>query len=226
MDENEYFRFDTKNVLIPFGFVILMWLVYWLEIQFHFRWTRLGIYPLEWHGLKGILFGPFIHGNLEHLWSNTLPSLILLSALVYFYRPISIRILFWGLLLTGVLTWCIGRPSYHIGASGVIYMLTSFLFFKGVWLRHYKLMALSFVVVFLYGSMVWYVLPVKDGISWEGHLSGAVVGLLLSVVTTHAIPSAKRFHWQEDSYNAQDDPFMRQFDEDGNFFELSKEEEE
>lgn len=86
------------------------------------------------------------------------------------------------------------------------------------------MLALSFVVAFFYGSMVWYVLPLKTGISWEGHLSGGVVGLLLAIITKNKLPEKKKYQWETADFNAGDDPFMRQFDEDGNFFELEEEE--
>ena len=84
--------------------------------------------------------------------------------------------------MSGFLTWSIGRPAYHIGASGLIYVLVSFLFFKGVFAKHYRLIALSLLVVFLYGSMIWYALPIEKGISWEGHLSGLITGILFAFI--------------------------------------------
>jgi membrane associated rhomboid family serine protease len=106
---------------------------------------------------------------------------VLLSSLFYFYRQVALKILLFGALLSGFLTWLIARESYHIGASGVVYVLFSFVFFSGIIRKHYRLVALSFIIVFLYGGMIWYVLPIKQGISWEGHLSGLLVGLFFSI---------------------------------------------
>ncbi|MEP0480807.1 MAG: rhomboid family intramembrane serine protease, partial [Nonlabens sp.] len=191
----------------------------------HLRFNRHGILPQKISGLQGVVFGPFIHSGLKHLWSNSLPSLILLTALSFFYRRISLFVLITGLLLTGGLTWLIGRPSYHIGASGVVYMLTAFLFFKGLFTGHYKLLSLSFLVAFFYGSMVWYVFPIEEGISWEGHLSGAISGIVLAIFTKNKLPQKKKYLWELEHYNEDEDLFMRHFDENGNFIEFSDEEE-
>lgn len=225
MEDSDYFKFDIVTVFPALLFVLIMWTVYWLEIKFNFRFNRYGIQPQEVSGLQGILFGPFIHSGLKHLWSNSLPSLVLITALFFFYRRISLFVLIIGLLLTGILTWLIGRPSYHIGASGVVYMLTAFLFFKGLFTGHYKLLALSFLVAFFYGSMVWYVLPIEQGISWEGHMSGAISGIVLAIFTKNKLPQKKKYLWELEHYNEDEDPFMRHFDENGNFIEISQEEE-
>lgn len=224
MKDSQYFKFDIYTVLPALVFIILIWLVYTIEVKYHFNFTNLGIRPGKWSGLKGVIFSPFIHADLGHLWSNTLPSLVLVTALSYFYRSISIKVLCLGLIFSGLMTWIIGRPSYHIGASGLIYLLASFLFFKGVFTKHYRMLALSFVVTFFYGSMVWYVLPLKTGISWEGHLSGGVVGIILAIVTKNKLPEKMKYQWENPDFNIDDDPFMRQFDENGNFIELDEEE--
>ncbi len=169
------------------------------------------------------MFSPFIHGGISHLYHNSIPLFILSAALFYFYRPIAFKVLGYGILLSGFLTWCIGRPSYHIGASGLIYVLASFIFFKGVFAKHYRLVALSMLVVFLYGSMVWDVLPLKEGVSWEGHLSGLITGLLFALIFRKQIAQPKRYVWEQPNYNEEEDEFLKHFDENGNFIE-SKEE--
>ena len=159
------------------------------------------------------------------MWHNTVPVFVLSAALFYFYKNISSRVLLWILVLSGLGTWIIGRTSFHIGMSGVIYGLASFLFFKGIRARHFRLIALSLLVVFLYGSLIWGTLPMDQKISWEGHLSGFIAGLVLGVFSfRESVPSKPTFIWESDGYNEEEDPFMRQFDENGNFFELPKEE--
>lgn len=224
MKDSQYFKFDIYTVLPAIVFTILIWLIYTIEVKYNFNFTDLGIRPGKWSGLRGVLFSPFIHADLGHLWSNTIPSLVLITGLSYFYRNISMKVLLVGLIFSGCMTWVIGRPSYHIGASGLIYLLASFLFFKGVFTKHYRMLALSFVVTFFYGSMVWYVLPLKTGISWEGHLSGGAVGLILAVITKNKLPEKNKYQWEKPNFNAEDDPFMRHFDENGNFIELDEEE--
>ncbi len=114
----------------------------------------------------------------------------------------------------------IGRPANHIGASGVIYLLASFLFFKGIFSRYYRLIAISFIVVFLYGGLLWFVVPIEPGISWEGHLSGLLVGLVFALLYKENIAEPPKFEWEKPDYNQEDDPFMKHFDENGNFIEM------
>ncbi|WGK63602.1 rhomboid family intramembrane serine protease [Croceiramulus getboli] len=217
-------RFTPEAILFPVVLLLLLWLVLWYELRFGHNLSRYGVLPRQWTGLRGILFGPLLHSGLPHLWHNTIPVLVLSMALIYFYRRISWSVFIWIWLGAGVGTWLIGRSSYHIGMSGVIYGLVAFLFFKGIFARYYRLVALSLIVVFLYGSLIWGTLPLKDGISWEGHLSGFVVGFILALCFRESIPKPKLYIWQREDYNPEEDAFMRQFDEDGNFIETVREE--
>jgi len=170
------------SMLIPFLFVSLMWLVKAVEYLFQADLYFLGIFPGRLTALTGILSSPFIHADIEHLFNNTLPLLILGTALFYFYSQVAFRVLFWLFLLTGLAVWLTGRPSWHIGASGIIYGLAVFLFISGIIRRHIPLMGLSLLVVFLYGEMVWGLFPgFRLNISWESHMLGAVAGLMLSI---------------------------------------------
>ena len=126
MSNNKELHFSTDVIIYPLLFLLIIVGVFWVESRFNINFNYLGIYPREIKGLKGIIFGPFIHGDLKHLFSNSTPLLVLTTALFYFYRKIRWKVMLFGLLLTGLLTWLIGRPSLHIGASGIVYMLTSF----------------------------------------------------------------------------------------------------
>ncbi|WP_366520021.1 rhomboid family intramembrane serine protease [uncultured Aquimarina sp.] len=226
MEGSNDFKFSTGVIGYPLLFVLVIWITFWFEIRFGFDFNHFGIYPRTLTGLRGVLFSPFIHGDLSHLWHNTLPLLILSMALFFFYPKNSWKVLFLGALFTGAMTWLLGRPANHIGASGVIYMLFGFLFFKGIIAKHFRLIALSFVVVFIYGSMIWYTLPVDPKISWEGHLSGLIVGVLLAFLIKRGIAKPKTYYWESSDYNPDDDEFLNHFDEHGNFIEKLPEEEE
>ncbi len=172
------------NLAFPLFFLASLWLVKILEAGFHISFAEWGIDPLHVKGLRGILFSPFIHGDFRHLINNSIPLFILCWALFYFYHRISLNVILLIWLLSGLGTWVLGRPSYHIGASGIIYGLFTFLFFSGVIRKNKQLAALSMLVIFLYGSMVWGIFPgfqPKKDISWEGHLSGALTGAILSL---------------------------------------------
>lgn len=226
MSEDNYFRFSNSVLLAPMMAVLAIWTVFWVEVRFQINLNQLGIYPRTLSGLKGIVLSPFLHGSIDHLYNNTIPVAVLTSALFYFYRGISVRVLFYGLLISGLLTWFIGRPSYHIGASGIIYVLASFIFFKGIFTKYYRLVALSLGVVFIYGSMLWYMFPIKDGISWEGHLSGFIAGLVLAILLKARIPEVRKFDWEKEDYNEEEDDFLQHFDEKGNFIENKQDESE
>ena len=217
--QQEPFKYTTGVIGFPVLFVLIIWIVFWIEVRFGVHFNDYGIYPQTLKGLRGIIFSPFIHSSMEHLYHNTIPLFVLSTALFYFYQKISWKVLVYGILLSGLLTWCIGRPANHIGASGLIYVLMSFTLFKGIFSKNFRLIAVSMVVVFLYGSMIWYVFPVKDKMSWEGHLSGLIVGLIFAIYFRRSIPQPKKYEWEREDYNEEDDPFLKHFDENGNFIE-------
>ena len=219
MNDQDHFKFSTGVIGFPILFILIIWFVFWFEVRFGYSFNHFGVYPRTLIGLRGVIFSPFIHSNIEHLYHNTIPLFVLSVALFYFYRAISWKVIFYGILFSGFLTWCIGRPSNHIGASGLIYVLMSFTLFKGIFARHFRLIALSLLIVFLYGSMIWYVFPIKAEISWEGHLSGLIVGFLFALYFKKSIAKPKKYAWEKDDFNEDNDPFLKHFDEEGNFIE-------
>ena len=170
------------SMLIPFLLVSFMLLIRVAEVIFEADFYFLGIFPRKLSSLTGIITSPFIHSGFRHLFNNALPLLILGTALFYLYSPVAFRVLFWIMLLTGLAVWMTGRPAWHIGASGIVYGLASFLFVSGIIRRHIPLMGLSLLVAFLYGEMVWGIFPgFRIDISWESHMLGAAAGLLLAI---------------------------------------------
>lgn len=226
MSKNHPLYFSTEVIGYPLLFVMMMWIVFWVEMRFGWNFNFLGILPQKVEGLPGIVLGPFIHSSLKHLFNNSVPMLVLSTSLFYFYRRIRWKVLIYGLLITGIATWIIGRPAMHIGASGVVYMLAAFLSFKGILSKQYQLTALAFVVVFLYGSLLWYVFPIDPEISWEGHLSGFGVGVLFAVLFKENPIENIKYEWEKETYNPDEDPFLQHFDENGNFIETHTKEEE
>lgn len=214
------FQFSLGVIVYPMLFVLVIWSVFSIELNFGVDFTTWGVRPRTLSGLRGILFSPFIHSGITHLWHNTMPLLVLSMALFYFYRPIAWKVLLIIVLCSGLGTWAIGRPSYHIGMSGVIYGMVAFLFFKGIITRHKRLIALSLVVVFLYGSLIWGTMPVQVGVSWEGHLAGFLTGGLLAFGFRESVPKPPKYQWEREDYKEEDDPFMRHFDAEGNFIEF------
>ncbi len=225
MSQQNQLKFSPEVFGYPLLFVLVLWIVYWVEARFNINFNPYGIYPRTVSGLRGIIFSPFIHGSLKHLFNNSVPLFVLTAALFYFYREIRWKVLLLGLLFTGIATWAIGRPSLHIGASGVVYLLASFLFFKGIFSKQYQLTALALAVVFLYGGMLWYVFPVNPEISWEGHLSGFFVGFVFAFLFKGNSIERKKYEWEREDYIPENDPFLQQFDDDGNFIGPPKEQE-
>ncbi|MBX9888298.1 MAG: rhomboid family intramembrane serine protease [Flavobacteriaceae bacterium] len=225
---DKHFRFTNALLALPLFFVLLLWFVYWLEIRFDYDFVENGIYPRTLNGLQGVLFSPFIHSDLEHLYNNSIPLLILLAALQFFYPKQTMGVLGFGILLSGSITWLIGRSSFHIGASGLIYVLFSFIFFKGLLTKYFRLIALSLTVIMIYGGMVWYVFPkVDEAISWEGHLGGFITGCILAVMyKTEEYKKVYKYDWEHPNYDATHDRFMQRFDDHGNFVNLPVEDED
>jgi len=218
MTDND-FKFSPSVLAWPLYFVLVLWLAFWVEIKFDLNLGQYGIYPRTFTGLRGVVLSPFLHGSLEHLYNNSIPLLVLIAALRYFYRKHALEVIGYGILLSGMITWLIARDSYHIGASGLIYVLVSFMFFKGIQTGYYRLVALSLTIIVLYGGMIWYVFPdVEEGISWEGHLAGLISGFAFSLA--YKTPEYHKpivYAWEQPDFDPKKDPFMKRFDEHGNF---------
>ncbi|HMP30184.1 MAG TPA: rhomboid family intramembrane serine protease, partial [Saprospiraceae bacterium] len=167
-----------KSIKFPLYLVLSLWLVKCIEVLFEKNYVRYGIYPRELDGLVGIITGPFVHGGFEHLVSNTFPLLFVTVMIQFFYKRISVLITVITWLLTGILVWLFARPAYHIGASGVVYGLLGFILWSGLFRRDAKAITLSLLVLAIY-STYFLGFEKTEGVSWESHLLGAVVGLLV-----------------------------------------------
>lgn len=168
------------SLKLSFAFVVIFWIIEIFQLM-GFDFFGFGILPRTETGLLGILTSPFIHGGVQHLIANSVPFFVLSFLLFLFYKKkaFSVFILIW--LTTGLLTWLIGRMAWHIGASGVIYGLASFLVFGGIFSYRWKLLVPAILVIALYSGLILGIFPNDPQISWEGHLSGAISGLVWAI---------------------------------------------
>ncbi len=190
------------------AFVALLWLIWFADTGLGLHLVRFGVYPGVRDGLPGILFAPLIHGSWLHLISNTPALLVLGTALLYGYprsARIAVPILYLG---SGLGVWLFARESYHIGASGLTHGMMFFIFVIGVLRRDRLAIALSLLVFFLYGGMVWSVLPQQPGISFESHFFGAVIGVTLAFMLRNQDPKRpeNRFDWEDEPESGDDYP--------------------
>ena len=199
-----------RSFIVPAVFVVIIWLVKCVEEIFNLDFSYLGIKPLQVDGIPGIFLFHFLHGSWSHLCANTLPIIVLGSCLYYFYKSIATKI--WLLLMfsTGLLTWCGARDGIHIGASGLIYGLTYFLMVSGFIRRNKSLIIVSLLVIFLYGSLIWGLYPkyaIENHISWEGHLAGFIMGIILAVFYRKEGPQREKDYDDDDDDISDDDPY-------------------
>jgi len=197
------------SVFYPLLFVLILWVVFFFQNYSDYRFSKLGILPRDVTGLIGIFTSVFVHGDLGHITSNTFPIIVLGMMLFYFYKKIAKSVFIWIWLISGLWLWIGGRnnpneSTYHIGASTLVYGLATFLFFSGVFRKHLRLMAVSAMVVFLYGSIVWGMFPIKTEISWEGHLFGAIAGVLVAFNYRKEGPQRRIYVWDEDESEGDD----------------------
>jgi len=181
------------SLVPPAMILVLLWLVRIFEAIDGTDLFYYGIYPRKTSGLIGVFTSPFIHANFSHLINNSVPFFLLLTAIFYFYQKVAWKVLFYSYIITGILVWLMARPSYHIGASGLVYSFASFLFISGIVRRNINLMAISLLVIFLYGSMVWGIFPYLPNMSWESHLIGLTIGAILAIAYRHEGPGPTMF---------------------------------
>ena len=190
------FRLALK---VAFLFLAALWLVFLLDALLGLKLNRFGLRPGSVPGLIGVVTAPLLHGSLSHIFSNSISLVVSLTAILYLYPNSSTRVIPMIWLGSGLMAWLIGRPSMHFGASGLIYGLLAYVFFSGILRRDMRSVAVSLLVGFLYGSMIWGVLPIRPHMSWELHLSGGLMGVLLAFLYRKwdRVPVI-RYDWEED----------------------------
>ncbi len=191
----------TTSVVPPAILVIVLWSVFLLDRTFQLDLYQYGILPRSASGLIGIVTAPFVHGDMEHVLNNSIPLLVLGTALLYFFPRVAGRVVLASWLISGLWVWISARSNYHIGASGVVYGLAAFLFTSGLIRKQRTLMGLSMLVVFLYGSMLWGIFPIVPRISWESHFWGGAAGAIMAYLYRHvpaAVRDPKPISWDED----------------------------
>ncbi len=192
------FRLSVKIALC---FVALIWVIQLLNWGLDLELGRFGVRPRELDGLPGILFAPLLHGGFAHLIANSLPLLVLGAGMLYLYPSSALKVIPAVYLGPGLAVWLFAQASsVHVGASGLVYGLFSYIFVSGLIRRDRRAIAASLLVCFLYGTLVWGVLPIKPGVSWETHLAAALIGLALAIALRHLdIPPRKRYSWEDET---------------------------
>lgn len=196
-EKDLFFHSILKSVII----VAVLWVFFLIDDIFGLSWNNYGLIPRNISGLLGIFTMPFLHGDISHLFSNSVPLLVLLFSIFYFFPKKAMLILLMTYFTAGILTWIIGTSGTHIGASGVVYALAFFLVTISIIKQEVKLMAYSLVIIFLYGSIIWGFFPQlfpDKHISWEGHLAGAITGIILAVFYRKEGP-VKKVYFEDES---------------------------
>jgi membrane associated rhomboid family serine protease len=203
-----------KSLLIPAGFVIFLWIILFIQKMFELDFPYLfGLYPRSFSKITGIITSPLIHAGYAHLVSNTLPIFFLSAGVIYFYPETGLKVLTIIYILTGTLVWLFARGVYHIGASGLIYGFAAFLFFSGIFKRDNRSIGLALLVTFMYGGMVWGILPGQPGISWESHLFGGLTGIVCAFIFRKK-DKHYRYEWEKEESDIPPNKLEISYDED------------
>jgi len=204
-------------VRLAIGFVALLWLIHLMNWGMGLDPKPFGVRPREWLGLVGLVTAPLVHGDFAHLVANSVPLAAVGSAMLFLYPHSALRVLPAVYLGPGLIVWLFGRDSVHLGASGLVYGLVSYVFMAGLLRRERRAIAASLLVILVYGSLAWGVLPIDPRVSWETHLAAAAIGVLMALALRRFdVPPRKRYVWEDEIEAAEDDPAgWREIDEGG-----------
>src|SRR5262249_25886409 len=207
------FRLAVK---IALGFVALLWAIQLSNLALDLDVSDFGVRRREPAGLLGIIVAPLLHGGFGHLIANSPPLLVLGTAMLYLYPQSSLRVLpavyFWP----GIAVWLLARGSSHVGASGLVYGLASYILVAGLIRRDRRAIAASLLVCFMYGALVWGVLPIEPGVSWETHLAAALIGVALALALRHLdIAPRRRYSWEEERERGEELPELSEHPDEG-----------
>lgn len=187
-----------RSIMLGFALVSVLWIVFALQLMGFINSFEYGNRPHDIHGLKGIIFSPFLHGSFEHLISNTLPILVLLTVLLNAYPRQALGVLIFVHLVSGSLVWYFSPiATVHIGISGIIYGIASFLVASGVFRKDRNSIAIAFFVALMYGGMIAGFIP-QQGVSWQSHLYGAISGGLIAfLLRNYDLPPPHEFELEK-----------------------------
>lgn len=201
-----------SSLRFALSILIVMWVIHAFQSLLDIPLYQYGgLYPRTTFGLKGVIMSPWLHGSWGHLMSNSAPLLVLLLMILFFYRKVSNQAIFLIYILTGLAVWVFGRPVFHIGASGVVYGLVSFVFWSGLFIKNVRSVVLALIVAVLYSGMFLGILPNEEGISWESHLIGGIVGILVAYFLRKKM---KRLHNERKRVFHDEEPPKYYFDRD------------
>ena len=188
----------TRSVIIAITMVAVMCLLELLDRGLQLELFRYGVYPRSLSELPHILSAPLVHGSWYHLLSNSFTLLVLLTTLLTAYPRSALAALALIYIGSGVGVWLFARESFHYGASGLNHGMMFYIFASGILRRDRLSIALSMIVFFLYGSMIWSIFPQEPGISYESHFFGAATGVLGAFLFSRRdpLPEKKHYDWE------------------------------
>lgn len=204
-DTGEDVRRLRRAFFVALSFTVLLWLIKVSDIIFNLDLVQYGVFPRRLSGLQGVVWAPLLHGSLSHVFSNTAPLIILGTTLLYGYPKSAKIVIPFIYSVSGLAVWLIARSSYHIGASGLVFGMMFFVFTIGILRWDKRAITLSLLVFFLYGGMIWGIFPSSSGVSFESHLAGAAIGILLAfrLKAYDPIPPPARYSWEDEEQDSE-----------------------